>query len=109
MKLLRLIIEALVIIALAIPALWVGFIWGWVRDPAKKFDPIECGGYKTWTDMGDEYDCEYGIHAECGQCIFLGYEWDPRTGKRVSRLRRFWWRLRGWRTAEQRFYDKGGA
>ena len=43
-----------------------------------------CGGYKTWTDCGYEYDCEYETDFPCDDCVFVvGYNTgDYRRGKR---------------------------
>jgi hypothetical protein len=39
---------------------------------------LECAGYKTWTDCGYEYDCEYKTDVGCIDCVCTGGEFDPR-------------------------------
>ena len=43
---------------------------------------IKCGGYKTWTDCGYEYDCEYGAEFPCEDCILTGGIMSPISGKK---------------------------
>ena len=47
----------------------------------------KCLGYFTWTDCGDEFDCEYGTDIECDECVFVVgyYGKDYRKGKRPWR------------------------
>jgi hypothetical protein len=48
-----------------------------------------CAGYKTWTDCGWEYDCEYEFAGDidCNLCLFGGHGGylDPRTKSHRSR------------------------
>ncbi len=54
-----------------------------------------CAGYKTWTDGGWEYDCEYPYagDVDCGECIFGGHggKRDPRKPYRYdTALEQLW-------------------
>lgn len=48
-----------------------------------------CAGYKSWTDCGYEYDCEYGGEVDCDDCICGVGSLDPRTGNKFKKLRRY--------------------
>ena len=39
---------------------------------------LPCGGFKTWTDYGYEYDCIYSGDCSCDDCVCTGGEYDPR-------------------------------
>lgn len=47
-----------------------------------------CAGYKTWTDYGWEYDCEYEFagDVDCYECIFgnHGGNQDPRVSQDID-------------------------
>ena len=43
---------------------------------------IKCREYKTWTDCGYEYDCEYQAEFPCEDCILTGGSMSPISGKK---------------------------
>lgn len=32
-----------------------------------------CAGYTTWTDCGEEFDCEYAPNFDCDECMYCGH------------------------------------
>jgi hypothetical protein len=51
----------------------------------------KCAGYKSWTDCGWEYDCNYEFAGDidCGNCIFGGHggNEDPRINPEFKGIR----------------------
>ncbi|NHZ85005.1 MAG: hypothetical protein GWP19_03890 [Planctomycetia bacterium] len=39
---------------------------------------LNCESYKTWTDFGYEYGCDYESDVSCEDCVCSGGEFDPR-------------------------------
>ena len=60
-----------------------------VEEKRKRPSPIPCLGYEIHTPDMHEYDCRYP-HADkvdCGECVVNGGDMDPRTGRKVDKLR----------------------
>jgi hypothetical protein len=47
----------------------------------------KCKGYKTWTDCGYEYDCEYGSILSCEECKYGHGRKDPEARCNVSHFK----------------------
>ena len=48
-----------------------------------------CGGYRTWTDWGWEYDCEHDYDWECDNCpIVVEQHKKPAGGRATRRMSR---------------------
>ena len=45
--------------------------------PAEPSKHPKCKGYKTWTDWGYEYDCEYNTNLACDDCKYGVGRKDP--------------------------------
>jgi len=53
----------------------------------------ECSSYKSWTDLGYEYDCNAKHKQPCENCLCtykdLGGLWNPETGKKENKILAF--------------------